>query len=631
MCERWVLFLWISCQIICIISGFCDYYEFTCDNGKCIDWLRRCDVIDDCGDGSDEKDGMCNRCTSSQHKCHFDGSCVRKSNICNGNKDCSDWSDETPSLCGGDCSYAPNMFQCDNNRCVYQNLKCNGRNDCFDWSDEVGCSCIGDNKFKCFNDKCIYSNLTCDGSNDCGDYSDEIDKKCHKPCYFASTCNNGRCFPPSYRCDGDNDCRDFSDESHCSTCQKNQFMCRRTRTCIPSSWRCNGVSDCQYGEDEVDCTCSNPNDFKCGSGECVEYASLCDGVSNCADSSDEKLCYPSIKVIPGKYGPRHYDCHCNGNCHPGTGACLNTCKRGWAGPTCQIRVVPFHMPIQNSGHKAISSPLSIDGDVRTCPPPAASPVSAGYWEANITRSVNIRRIRIYNPKDVRFISRLDVPWSPCNVNDTNRVSEGYVDIICSPGTKLRHLLVLQTPGEGNTFMIMQICEIQIVACSNHSFGGQCEKTCNCQGAAGCDDVTGNCLGRCLSGLHGRDCPENVYTGPLTQLTSTTPITDDGSLNQLNTIAPIKDDDGWSKYWWISLIAVAVIVFISFAVILLHSRLRQRKPESQRRPQEQTHVNRRISGQTSGEIVVGIIEVQFDDIKNHVRPTYGRPPIGRPLT
>jgi hypothetical protein len=40
--------------------GFCDFYrEFTCDNGKCIDWLRRCDVIDDCGDGSDEKDDMC--------------------------------------------------------------------------------------------------------------------------------------------------------------------------------------------------------------------------------------------------------------------------------------------------------------------------------------------------------------------------------------------------------------------------------------------------------------------------------------------------------------------------------------------------------------------------------------------
>lgn len=73
-----------------------------------------------------------------------------------------------------------------------------------------------------------------------------------------------------------------------------------------------------------------------------------------------------------------------------------------------VGVVPFHMPIQNSGHKAISSPLSIDGDVRTCPPPAASPVSAGYWEANITRSVNIRRIRIYNPKGKHCLKAIHI-------------------------------------------------------------------------------------------------------------------------------------------------------------------------------------------------------------------------------
>lgn len=44
----------------------------------------------------------------------------------------------------------------------------------------------------------------------------------------------------------------------------------------------------------------------------------------------------SVKVIPGKYGPRHYDCHCEGHCHPGTGACQGACRQGWAGPTCQI-------------------------------------------------------------------------------------------------------------------------------------------------------------------------------------------------------------------------------------------------------------------------------------------------------
>lgn len=56
------------------------------------------------------------------------------------------------------------------------------------------------------------------------------------------------------------------------------------------------------------------------------------------DSRKCKHCVsdPSVKVIPGKYGPRHYDCHCEGHCHPGTGACQGACRQGWAGPTCQI-------------------------------------------------------------------------------------------------------------------------------------------------------------------------------------------------------------------------------------------------------------------------------------------------------
>ena len=33
---------------------YCGLYEFRCENGRCIDNLKRCDGSDDCDDGSDE-------------------------------------------------------------------------------------------------------------------------------------------------------------------------------------------------------------------------------------------------------------------------------------------------------------------------------------------------------------------------------------------------------------------------------------------------------------------------------------------------------------------------------------------------------------------------------------------------
>lgn len=39
----------------------CGFADFECDNGNCIKWNLQCDVIDDCGDGSDENDSFCRK------------------------------------------------------------------------------------------------------------------------------------------------------------------------------------------------------------------------------------------------------------------------------------------------------------------------------------------------------------------------------------------------------------------------------------------------------------------------------------------------------------------------------------------------------------------------------------------
>ena len=67
---------------------------FRCDNGACLNYDQVCNVVDDCGDGSDEI--LC----TNVFLCESADQLVPITEKCNGNIDCLDFSDECNSHCG---------------------------------------------------------------------------------------------------------------------------------------------------------------------------------------------------------------------------------------------------------------------------------------------------------------------------------------------------------------------------------------------------------------------------------------------------------------------------------------------------------------------------------------------------
>jgi len=122
-----------TCPQCCV----CDSVNyFKCDDGACRNKNVTCNGVNECNDGSDEKNCAV-ACTSETFRCS-DGQCLVSSAKCNKVVECKDGSDETqcPDSCKGS-----DIFRCTNGQCVAHSsyIMCNGNKDCFDGSDESNC------------------------------------------------------------------------------------------------------------------------------------------------------------------------------------------------------------------------------------------------------------------------------------------------------------------------------------------------------------------------------------------------------------------------------------------------------------------------------------------------------------
>ncbi|XP_069108702.1 low-density lipoprotein receptor-related protein 2-like isoform X5 [Argopecten irradians] len=322
----------------------CSPGQFECRNKNCTYGFRVCDLVDDCGDNSDEEACDERRCEAWQFKCGTN-KCIPRGWRCDGSDDCGDNSDENDSQCKN-MTCGSHQFTCDNGKCIPSTWKCDYDDDCGDRSDEKqawNCTTRKCQKgwWRCkTNYRCIPDWQRCDGRDDCRDNSDEEEANCPK-CHPTGDwqCANKRCIPKRWLCDFDNDCDDKSDEDAlmCAKkyrkCSESEFLCKNKK-CIPNKMRCDNDNDCGDNSDEDPHYCKEyhkcqTDQIQCPTGHCISNKSKCDGQRDCKDAWDEQGCpprYPGNRYCPANQFqcdnticiPRRWRCDGNDDCGDGS-------------------------------------------------------------------------------------------------------------------------------------------------------------------------------------------------------------------------------------------------------------------------------------------------------------------------
>ena len=318
----------------CVDESYCNGYQYglSCENSKkekitlSVDDV--CDEVDDCSDGSDEKD--CVVTDSTLHTCtHYSLFRARYG---------EDPIDKIVPI----HNYT---------RCSVFNTTGNDDPYCWDYLDQTNCSDI-----ERVGGYCEVNGFMASVSKYmvCYDVEPETDRSI-KLCDDDSQNN---CISPSIKfndcrlhkhrlCDRVTNCVDNGDEESdiCQVMTK-EFMCKRrflpksNEMSLPVSWIMDGEIDCMNGEDEESSfwrfcrgefervqlpgqICQNV--YKCpqGDGKFAQFDQLCDGVESCGNGGENTICgiardFPDFPTVA-----------------PSNGNLRNSCKSSFH--TCETR------------------------------------------------------------------------------------------------------------------------------------------------------------------------------------------------------------------------------------------------------------------------------------------------------
>jgi len=286
-----------SDEMDCDAQTVCQAWQFHCDNNHCIYATWRCDGQPDCTDGSDEKDcpavpeggaddsgqqlpptpivpnfprGDCNewmfKCESEQ--------CIPYWWKCDGVEDCVGGTDEKG------CQYDDNTSG--NGGANGSNGPGGGGNKSSGNNSSSGDTRPGVCGFQCYDGTCVHTAWVCDGGQDCKTGEDEDEEMCrdkmrclHDQFKCADQASTGsgltggapNCVPVSSLCNGTAECADGSDEMNCyaagdnedsegptpALCGLDEFTCDRGFVCLDWGHKCDGHLDCRDGSDEEQC------------------------------------------------------------------------------------------------------------------------------------------------------------------------------------------------------------------------------------------------------------------------------------------------------------------------------------------------------------------------------------------
>ncbi|XP_046553368.1 multiple epidermal growth factor-like domains protein 10 isoform X2 [Haliotis rubra] len=224
----------------------------------------------------------------------------------------------------------------------------------------------------------------------------------------------------------------------------------------------------------------------------------------------------SGSCTPGQFGDScSYSCHCQTSCDETTGACTGDCDTGWkkAGGLCQKQNIALNKAASTSSEvyedwypsKAVDGDSDIGGEDRTCFHANSTPSD---WTVDLGQEFQLYDIRIYSRR--RYYLRnansniyLNNHLSTiCSTLPSSSGTPNPTDVTCN-GTG--RYVTIRNPGTGPRHDdTLNICEVEIYACSPGIYGVDCNVFCHCLDST-CDRLTGLCPGDCRPGWQKQRC------------------------------------------------------------------------------------------------------------------------------